>query len=82
MGEWFIHGLLFRRILAAGFTGSYCLLIVMLARLLLLKCGRKYICYLWIAAFLNFVIPSWTYRITTKLADRSEERRVGKECRL
>ncbi|MCI8917555.1 MAG: M56 family metallopeptidase [Eubacterium sp.] len=69
MGEWFIHGLLFRRILAAGFTGSYCLLIVMLARLLLLKCGRKYICYLWIAAFLNFVIPSWTYRITTKLAD-------------
>lgn len=57
MREWFIQGLLFRRALAAGLIGSYCLLIVMLARLLLLKCRRKYVCYLWIAAFLNFILP-------------------------
>lgn len=57
MVEWFMNGLLFRKVLAMSLVGSYCILLVLFARLLLLKCRRRYVCYLWMAAFLNFVMP-------------------------
>lgn len=37
--------------------GSYCILLVLPVRMLLLKCGRKYAYYLWLVVFLNLSLP-------------------------
>lgn len=37
--------------------GSYCILLILPARVLLSRCGRKYACCLWAAVFWNLVIP-------------------------
>lgn len=47
----------FHRILGLSLVGSYCILLALPIRLLLLKCGRKYAYYLWFAVFLNLAVP-------------------------
>lgn len=48
---------LFRTVLYMSLAGSYVLLLVLLARLLLSKCPRKYTYFLWILVFLRFACP-------------------------
>lgn len=52
-----MQGMLLSKILAMSLTGSYCILVVLLIRLLLKKCDRKYAYYLWFVAFLNLCLP-------------------------
>ncbi len=48
---------LFRRVLYMSLAGSYVFLLVLLARLLFLKCPRKYAYFLWFLVFLRFACP-------------------------
>lgn len=48
---------LFCRILQMSVTGLCCVCLVLPIRLPLIKCGRKYACYLWLAVFINLLIP-------------------------
>lgn len=50
-------GEIFQKILDMSLIGCYSIIIVMAVRLLLTKCERKYIYYLWFAVFLNLCIP-------------------------
>lgn len=50
-------GEIFQKILDMSLIGCYSILIVMAVRLLLSKCERKYIYYLWFVVFLNLCIP-------------------------
>lgn len=52
-----MDGVLFSKILEMSLIGSYCILLVLPVRLLLLKCERKYAYYLWLAVFLNLSMP-------------------------
>ena len=50
-------GEIFQQILDMSLIGCYSIIIVMVVRLLLTKCERKYIYYLWFVVFLNLCIP-------------------------
>lgn len=52
-----MQGMLLNKILTMSLTGSYCILVVLLIRLLLKKCDRKYAYYLWFVVFLNLCLP-------------------------
>lgn len=54
-----MQGMLFAKVLHMSLIGCYSIMIVLLARLLLIKlgCERKYAYYLWLAVFLNLCIP-------------------------
>lgn len=47
----------FGKVLEMSLIGSYCILFVLPVRFVLLRCGRKYACYLWLAVFLKLLIP-------------------------
>ncbi|MDE7435767.1 MAG: M56 family metallopeptidase [Lachnospiraceae bacterium] len=48
---------LFCRVLEMSLMGCFCICVVLLIRLLLIKCGRKYAYYLWMVIFLNLLVP-------------------------
>lgn len=50
---------LFQRVLHMSLAGSYVLLIVLLARMFLSKCPKKYTYFLWLLVFLRFVWPTF-----------------------
>ena len=50
-------GELFQKVLDMSLIGCYSILIVMAVRLLLSRCQRKFIYYLWFVVFLNLCIP-------------------------
>lgn len=50
-------GEVFQKILDMSLIGCYSIFIVMAVRLVLSKCERKYIYYLWFVVFLNLCIP-------------------------
>lgn len=52
-----MQGLLFRKILDFSLAGCCSIFIVFAARLILIKCKRKYAYYLWFVVFLNLCIP-------------------------
>lgn len=52
-----MDGFFIGRILKMSLIGSYCILLVLPLRLLLLKCERKYAYYLWLVVFLNLSVP-------------------------
>lgn len=52
-----MDGFCIDRILEMSLIGSYCILLVLLIRLLLKKCERKYTYYLWLVVFLNLSVP-------------------------
>lgn len=52
-----MQGALFARILDMSLLGCYSIAVVLLARLLLRKCERKYSYYLWLIVFANLSLP-------------------------
>ena len=48
---------MFGKVLEMSIVGSYCILLALLLRLLLLRCERKYAYYLWLAVFLSLALP-------------------------
>lgn len=50
-------GALFSKVLEMTIWGSYSILVVLIVRLFLRRCDRKYAYLLWFAAFLNLMIP-------------------------
>lgn len=52
-----MQGIFIGKILDMSLIGCYSILIVLAARLLLIRSGRKYAYYLWLIVFLNLLIP-------------------------
>lgn len=50
-------GIIMESVFDMSIVGIYVIAVVMLARLALLKCGRKYAYWLWLIVFLNLCIP-------------------------
>ena len=48
---------LFESVLKMSLIGSYSILVVLLARIFLKKCGRKFAYYLWLIVFFNLAVP-------------------------
>ncbi len=52
-----MQAVIFEKILEMSLIGSYCIAVVLLVRMLLFKCDRKYSYYLWFIVFFNLCIP-------------------------
>lgn len=66
----------FCRVLEMSMTGCFCIGVVLLIRFWLIKMGRKYAYYLWIAVFLNLIFPfaiQGKYSLIPKQAEFSVE---------
>lgn len=48
---------IFGKILEMSLIGGWCILLMLPVRLLLLRCGRRYAYYLWLAVFLRLLLP-------------------------
>lgn len=52
-----MHSALFSEFLHMSLIGCYCIAVVLLARIFLVRCGRRYAYYLWLAVFVNLCLP-------------------------
>lgn len=64
-----MKGILFAHVLRMSLIGCYSIGIVLPARLLLSRCGRKYAYWLWLAVFLNLCLP-WSVESPVSLIPR------------